>query len=98
MSTPSVIKVAIVTGPAQGIGRAVALRLAQDGLSVVVNDLPSQEKQLEALVQEIVGTKEKALFVTGDISCEADVQQLIDITVAHFGGVDVVSCLCSSAM
>ena len=90
MSTPSV-KVAIVTGAAQGIGRAIALRLARDGLNLLVNDLPSREMQLEELVLEIGATQQKALSVTGDASCEADVQRLIDAAVAQFGGVDVVS-------
>jgi short chain dehydrogenase len=90
MSSPSV-RVAIVTGAAQGIGRAIALRLAHDGLNVIVNDLPSREKQLEELVTAIEVTKQKGSFVTGDISCETDVQKLIDVAVAEFGGVDVVS-------
>lgn len=90
MSSPSV-RVAIVTGAAQGIGRAIALRLARDGLNVIVNDLPSQQKQLEELVTAIEATQQKAAIVVGDISCEADVQKLTDIAIAEFGGVDVVS-------
>lgn len=90
MSSPSV-RVAIVTGAAQGIGRAIALRLARDGLNVIVNDLPSRQKQLEELVTAIEATKQKAAIVVGDISCEADVQKLTDVAIAEFGGVDVVS-------
>ncbi|KAF8499497.1 NAD-P-binding protein [Gautieria morchelliformis] len=89
MSIPPV-KVAIVTGAAQGIGRAIALRLAHDGLNVVINDIPPKKEQLENLVVEINATQHKAVYVIGDISCEADVQKLIQVAVAQFGGVDVM--------
>jgi NAD(P)-dependent dehydrogenase (short-subunit alcohol dehydrogenase family) len=90
MSTPTV-KVAIVTGAAQGIGRAISLRLAHDGLNVVVNDIPSKQEQLEKLVAEINATQQKGVYVVGDVSCEADVRKLVDAAVAEFGGLDVVS-------
>ena len=91
MSSTPVVRVAIVTGAAQGIGRAIALRLAHEGLNVVVNDLPSREKELKDLVAAMEATKHKGVYVMGDISREADVQKLIDVAVADFGGVDVVS-------
>lgn len=49
--TPS--RVAIVTGAAQGIGRAIALRLADDGLDIAVSDLASQSALLETLAAGI---------------------------------------------
>jgi NAD(P)-dependent dehydrogenase (short-subunit alcohol dehydrogenase family) len=86
----SAVKVAIITGAAQGIGRAIALRLADDGLGVVVNDIPSKAKELDALVKDIVAKNRRSLAVVGDVTREADVQNLVDTTVAELGGLDVV--------
>jgi len=83
MTSPS--RAAIVTGAAQGIGRAIALRLAQDGFDVSANDLPSKSTGLESLAEEIRVKGRKAIIVTGDISQEQDVQILVDRTVAELG-------------
>lgn len=90
-STITTARVAIVTGAAQGIGRAIALRLADDGLDVAVTDLPSQQKELDSLVEEItVGKKQRALAVVGDVTNEVDVQHVVNMTVAQLGSLDVV--------
>lgn len=90
-STITTSRVAIVTGAAQGIGRAIALRLADDGLDVAVADLPSQQKELDSLVEEItVGKKQRALAVVGDVTKEVDVQHVVNMTVAQLGSLDVV--------
>ena len=46
--------VAVITGAAQGIGKAIALRLADDGFNVVVADLISQQDKLDLLVKEVI--------------------------------------------
>lgn len=82
--------VAIVTGAAQGIGRGIALRLAQDGFKVTVNDIPAKEKELEDLAQVIKDGDGDSLVVTGDVSKEEDVERLVAETVAKLGSVDVM--------
>ena len=89
-TTNTSVRVAIVTGAAQGIGRAIALRLAADGLDVVVNDLPAKAKELDTLVEEITAHKRQSLAVVGDMSQESDVERLVNVTVEKLGGLDVV--------
>jgi len=84
----SVQRVAIVTGAANGIGRATALRLAQDGFDVAVNDLPRQESRLQEVSEEIKALGRNALVFTGDVSDEISVKGLVDATVESLGGLD----------
>lgn len=87
MSTKGVV---IVTGAAQGIGRGIALRLAADGFDVVVNDIPANQQNLEAVAKLIAEKGRKSLAITGDVSKEDDVRELVQKTVDEFGGLDVV--------
>jgi meso-butanediol dehydrogenase / (S,S)-butanediol dehydrogenase / diacetyl reductase len=82
---------AIVTGAAQGIGRAIALRLAKDGFDVAINDLPRQSDQLESLAQEIREAGRRSCVVAADVTQDSDVQTMILNTVNILDGVDVVS-------
>ncbi|GAB1524496.1 hypothetical protein RhiTH_007650 [Rhizoctonia solani] len=84
------MRVAIVTGAAQGIGRAIALRLAADGLAVGVNDLSSSLEGLNGLVDEITSHGGKALAVPADISKEPEVIEMVKTVCDAFGGLDVV--------
>lgn len=81
-------KVAIVTGGANGIGRASCLAFAREGASVTVADI--DDKAGEAIVTEIKSAGGKAIFVQGDIASEDYVKKLIDETVKAFGGIDVL--------
>jgi len=92
MSSP--VRTAVITGAAQGIGKAIALRLAQDGLDIVINDLPGQAQKLDEVKSKITQeTGRRCLVVLGDASEEKDVQNMVDSCVAQFGGLDVVSIL-----
>ncbi|KAJ7190220.1 hypothetical protein GGX14DRAFT_538065 [Mycena pura] len=86
----STTKIACVTGAAQGIGRAIALRLAADGCDVSVGDLSSKLPLLEELVKEIKSTGRKAIAVAVDVSKEAEVDNFIASTVKHLGGLDIM--------
>ncbi len=82
-------RAAIVTGSSQGIGTAVAERLAADGLAVVVNYSHSAGPA-EALVGKIKGSGGHAIAVGADVSDPAAVADLFTQTEAAFGGVDVL--------
>lgn len=76
-------RVAIVTGAASGIGRAIAERMAGAGYRVAVVDLPTSEGQQ---VAESIG----GLFIGADLALRADCRRVVDATVAQFGRVDVL--------
>ncbi|KAG6910348.1 hypothetical protein DXG01_011417 [Tephrocybe rancida] len=80
--------VALVTGAGQGIGRAIALRLADDGFDVAVNDITTTG--LETLVEEIKSKQRKSTFHVADISFDKQVKGLITDVVEHHGGLDVL--------
>lgn len=76
-------RVAIVTGAASGIGRAVARRMAGAGYRVAVVDLPNSEGQQ---VAESIG----GLFIGADLARREDCRRTVDETLARFGRVDVL--------
>ncbi len=83
-------RVAVITGSAQGIGREIALRLADDGIDIALNDIPSKSEALQQLVDEIKTKGRNAIYVTGDVSSEEDIKSLVNTTVEKLGSVDVV--------
>jgi 3-oxoacyl-[acyl-carrier protein] reductase len=83
-------KVAIVTGSARGIGRAIALKLAEVGADIVVNDIPAAAEALENTAGEIRALKRKALTVTADVSSAPDVARLIDTAAKEMGKIDIL--------
>lgn len=81
-------KVAIVTGGAQGMGRAIAQRYAQEGARVVIGDLRQADGQKVA--DEITAKNGKAVAVTVDVRDQQQVQAMIDVAVKEFGGLDIL--------
>jgi len=82
-------KVAIVTGASRGIGRAIALRLAQDNIAVVVN-YAHRASDADDVVQAIEAAGGRAIALQGDVANASDCARLFDATEAQFGGVDIV--------
>ena len=82
-------KVAIVTGASRGIGRAIALRLAQEKIAVVVNYAP-RASDADDVVQAIEAAGGRAIALQGDVANASDCARLFDATEAQFGGVDIV--------
>lgn len=79
-------RVAIVTGAARGIGKAIALKLAQSGINVVVSDIMEDAAKETAKELEAFGVQ--ALAVKSDVANASDVTSLIKTTVDTFGSLD----------
>jgi len=82
-------RVAIVTGGARNIGRAIALDLADGGAHIAVVGR-SDLKSARAVVAEIESKGGKALSVQADITNEADVLRMVQETLARFGRIDIL--------
>jgi len=81
-------KVAVVTGAASGIGRALAERFAAEGMRVVLSDVDAAG--LGRAVASITGSGAEAVGVVADVSLRADVEALAEATLDAFGRVNVV--------
>jgi 3-oxoacyl-[acyl-carrier protein] reductase len=81
-------KVAIVSGSGRGIGRAVALKLASEGASVVVNDLdPEPAEQTVADIRDAGGN---AVACVGSVTEDGFAERFVDRATESFGGLDII--------
>ena len=81
-------KIAIVTGAGQGIGKAVALRLAEEGANVVVVDINTQTAERTA--EEIRALNRRTLSYSIDVANIAEIQPMVDNAVVEFGRIDIL--------
>src|SRR5258708_2845422 len=82
-------KVAIVTGAGRNIGRAIALALASDGASILVN-ARSNRAEAEGVAREIESLGGKALVHIGDVADPKAVQAMADAAAKQFGRIDIL--------
>lgn len=89
-------KVAIITGSSRGIGRAIAIRMAEQGAKVVVSS--RKEQACAEVVAEINAAQGggSAIAVPANISSKDDLQRLVDATNAAFGKIDILVCNAAS--
>jgi NAD(P)-dependent dehydrogenase (short-subunit alcohol dehydrogenase family) len=83
-------KVAIITGASQGIGKAIALRLAKDGFDIGLNDIPAKLDALQTLAREIEALGRKTHLCPCDVSEEKEVKEMISSVVSTLNGLDVM--------
>jgi meso-butanediol dehydrogenase/(S,S)-butanediol dehydrogenase/diacetyl reductase len=84
------MSVAHVTGAARGIGKSIALRLAQDGHDVAVSDLPTMSDELDLTRKEVESRGVRAVALHGDVSDPDSVRALVVDTAAALGSLDVM--------
>jgi len=81
-------KVAIVTAAGRGIGRAIALALAEEGAAVVVNSY--REETTKAVADEIKAMNRRYLAIPGDITKPEKIMQVVEDTINAFGRIDIL--------
>lgn len=82
-------KVAIVTGASRGIGKAIAIEMAKEGVKVVVNYVNNYEKA-QQVVDEIEKNGGSAIAIKADISKRDEVKKMIDLTVLNYGNIHIL--------
>src|SRR5918996_2372720 len=82
-------KVAVVTGGAQGIGRAIALGLGREGAKVVVADL--QTEKARSVADELINLGTESLPVEVNVANESSVESLAKETLSRFGRIDILT-------
>jgi 3-oxoacyl-[acyl-carrier protein] reductase len=81
-------KVALVTGGAQGIGKAIALLLAKNGADVAISDINLEKAQETA--NEIQGMGKRSLALKANVSDFREVEQIVEAIVGQLGRIDIL--------
>lgn len=89
-AAPKERRVALITGGARGLGRAAALRIAEEGRDIVIADVLDEQGQ--TTVGEIQALGQQARYLHTDVTDEAAVHDTVSRTVDHFGRLDILVC------
>jgi NAD(P)-dependent dehydrogenase (short-subunit alcohol dehydrogenase family) len=81
-------RVALVTGAGQGIGKGIALKLAENGAHVAVCDI--NEKAAQEVKDEIIASGYEAIAVNGDVGSKQDCIRFVQTSLEHWGTVDIL--------
>ncbi len=82
-------KIALVTGSGRGIGRAIALALAKEGVDVAVNCVANRESA-EETAREIKAMGRRAMVVVANVANKAEVNEMVQRIVQEWGTIDVL--------
>jgi len=82
-------RVAIVTGSGRGIGKTIALKLAEVGAKVVINDI-GEVSYVESVAEEIRAMNRESLAVLGDVTSSSDVNNLVETVINTYGKIDIL--------
>ena len=82
-------KVALVTGSGRGIGKAIALKLAENGATLIINDV-GDAAPAEQTVTEIKNMNRRAMAIMADVSSSSDVNQMVATAITTFGKIDIL--------
>jgi 3-oxoacyl-[acyl-carrier protein] reductase len=81
-------KVAMVTGSRQGMGRAMLIRLAEEGTKVVISEINS--KTLEDTAKEVETRRRDYLAVKADVIVKAEIKQMVEKAISASGRIDIL--------
>jgi len=81
-------RVAVITGGARGIGRAIAVKFAREGAVTVIADIRAEEATLT--LQQVSEVKSSGIFVHCDVSNSAQVQKMVNQAIAAYGKIDIL--------
>ncbi len=82
-------KTVLVTGSGRGIGRAIALKFAQEGAGVIINDLHNDDNAKDT-IQQVQAAGAKAIFIEADISKPENTAQMVQQAIAEMGQLDIL--------